>query len=304
MLAGIFNRIPGKTKKTMTETIENDQLRVEIAHAGAELSSLFHKQQQKEYLWQGSSDWWPRRAPVLFPVVGKLNDNNYRSGGKTYSLPQHGFARDLAFSVQQQEKERIVFALQSGESTRVIYPFEFELRITYELKGPALFVSYDVMNPSNGIIYFSIGAHPGFNCPLNADEQFSDYYLEFEKTETLDRQLLDGGVFNGATERVMTGTNILPLEEALFKKDAIVFKNMTSESMTLKSKRSDYSLKFSFRDFPYFGIWTKPGAPFICLEPWCGIADNKSFDGDLQNKEGIVALQLGEQFVRSWSVTI
>ncbi|MCW3103319.1 MAG: putative lacX protein [Bacteroidetes bacterium] len=289
----------------MKETIENDRLRVEIAHAGAELSSIFHKQQQKEYLWQGSSDWWPRRAPVLFPVVGKLNDNTYRISGKVYSLPQHGFARDMVFSVEQQEKkQKIVFVLRSGESTLGNYPFEFELGITYELQGTSLSVSYEVTNPAKEVLYFSIGAHPGFNCPLNADEQFSDYYLEFEKKETLDRQLLDGGVFNGETERVMTDTNILPLEEALFKKDAIVFKNMSSESMTLKSRRSDHSLKFSFRDFPYFGIWTKPGAPFICLEPWCGIADNKSFDGDLQNKEGIVALQPEEHFIRFWSVTL
>ncbi|MCW3072073.1 MAG: LacX-related protein [Bacteroidetes bacterium] len=288
----------------MKETIENEILRVEIAHAGAELSSVFHKQQQQEYLWQGSSEWWPRKAPVLFPIVGKLNDNAYRLDGQTYSLPQHGFARDMVFSVQQQEKEKLVFSLCSGEGTLANYPFEFELLITYELKGSELSVSYEIKNPAKEILYFSIGAHPGFNCPLHAAEQFSDYYLEFEKAETLDRLLLDGGVFNGMTERVMTDTNILPLEEALFKKDAIVFKNMRSEYMILKSRRSDHSLKFSFRDFPYFGIWTKPGAPFICLEPWCGIADNKSFDGDLTKKEGIVALQPNEHFIRSWSVTL
>jgi galactose mutarotase-like enzyme len=288
----------------MKETIENDQLHVTIAHAGAELSSIVHKAKQQEYLWQGSEDWWPRRSPVLFPIVGKLNNNAYRVNGKDYSLPQHGFARDMAFSVKEKENERIVFALNSNDETLAKYPFEFELLISYALSGSNLSVTYDVRNSGKNEMHFSIGAHPGFKCPLTAQEHFSDYYLEFEKAETLERHLLDGGGFNGLTERVMTDTNILPLEEALFNKDAIVFKNMNSEFMYLKSKASDYSLKFSFRDFPYFGIWTKPGAPFICLEPWCGIADNKGFTGEIKNKEGIVALQPAEQFVRSWSVTL
>lgn len=288
----------------MKEKIENEYISVGISHAGAELNSVFHKLQQKEYLWQGSDAWWPRKAPVLFPVVGKLNNNSFSLNGKSFSLPQHGFARDETFSVLEQKSDMILFILRSDEQSLTRYPFPFELLIRYELNARTLNVTYEVRNTGTETMYFSIGAHPGFNCPLNADERFSDYYLEFEKEETLERHLLTEGTFNGATERVMSNAKILPLDEELFRKDAIVFKNMKSERICLKSKRSDYSLEFAFKDFPYFGIWTKPGAPFICLEPWCGIADNMNFKGGLKDKEGIVSLAPATDFIRSWSVKI
>lgn len=288
----------------MKEKIENRLLSVEVSHAGAELSSIFHKLQQKEYLWQGDNAWWPRKAPVLFPVVGKLNNNSFQVNGESFSLPQHGFARDETFALLERSTDRLLFILRSTEKILRNYPFEFELLIGYELNEARLNVTYEVKNTGKDPMYFSIGAHPGFNCPLNATERFSDYYLEFEKEETLERHLLTEGTFNGKTERVMNGSKILTLEEELFKKDAIVFKNMNSERIFLRSKKSDYSLEFAFKDFPFFGIWTKPGAPFICLEPWCGIADNMNFKGELKDKEGIVSLAAGDHFKRSWSVGV
>lgn len=288
----------------MKEKIENNLLSIEVDHSGAELWSVFDKTAQKEYLWSGNGAWWSRRAPVLFPIVGKLNGNTYTFKGQKYDLPQHGFARDLEFLLIEKNKNRLVFALHSNKSTLSIFPFEFELQISYELVANKLIVTYEVKNTGTQDMYFSIGAHPGFNCPLNPDETFSDYFLEFEKQETFDRHLLDEGLFNGKTERLMTAEKILELKEELFQKDAIVFKDIRSSFVTLRSHNSSTSLKIECKDFPYFGIWTKPGAPFICLEPWCGMADNKGFKGELQEKEGIVCLGAKKNFMRSFSMEI
>ncbi|RYD83430.1 MAG: aldose 1-epimerase family protein [Sphingobacteriales bacterium] len=288
----------------MFERIENEYLKVEISPLGAELKSIFHKQKYQEYLWQGDSTWWPRNAPVLFPIVGKLNNNSYKVDGKKYSLPQHGFARDMEFSVFEKAADSIVFELRSNEETLAKFPYTFSLKITYRLEENRLFTNYKVKNLSLEEMYFSIGAHPGFICPMYENETLEDYYLEFEKKETLQRHLLDNGLFNGESEIIMTDTSILSLHPKLFEKDAIVFKNMDSKCMILKSKKSDYRLEFSFEGFPYFGIWQKPGAPFICLEPWCGIADNKGFDGSFSEKEGIVKLAGNEVFKRGFSIEV
>ncbi|MDQ3046368.1 MAG: aldose 1-epimerase family protein [Bacteroidota bacterium] len=288
----------------MTEILTNDHLQIKINAAGAELQSFWHKQKKKEYLWQGNPESWPRRAPVLFPIVGKLNNNSYTYKETSFSLPQHGFARDKNFRVEHQSGSMITFLLSSDDETLTNYPFPFELRIVYELKEKSLFVQYIIRNTGKEEMLFSIGAHPGFICPLNEAESFSDYFLEFEKEETLERHLLTEGVFNGKTELVMKSENILPLTEGLFSKDAIVFKNMKSTYMILKSKRSDYLLKFSFPGFPYFGIWKKPGANFICLEPWLGIADNHDHSGELKNKEGILSLAPDLEFKASYSISV
>lgn len=288
----------------MIEIIESEFIKAAIDTAGAELKSIHHKQKNKEYLWQGSADFWPRRAPVLFPIVGKLNGNSYLSGSKKYSLPQHGFARDRSFSVEKKSKSRITFILNSDSESLKTYPFDFELRITYELHNNTLKVMYDLINVNEGEMYFSIGAHPGFNCPVNAGEKFSDYYIEFEKEETAGRCLLDEGVFNGKTEPLLKSSKFLDLNYELFRKDAVVFKNLRSNYLFLKSKTSGYELKFEFEGFPYFGIWTKDNAPFICLEPWCGLADNNDFTGELKDKEGIISLAKSEHFNRSYMITI
>ncbi|MCE3279072.1 MAG: Aldose 1-epimerase [Bacteroidetes bacterium] len=288
----------------MTEKIGNDLLNIEVSVSGAELSSIYHIPSKKQYLWQGGEKWWPRRAPVLFPVVGKLKDNTFQVNGEKYNLGQHGFARDKDFSLIERNNNKLVFSLSSDESTLKVYPFHFELLIIYEIRSNCLQITYQVKNKDQKEIFFSIGAHPGFNCPVNKDELFSDYYLEFEETESLDRHLLEGGLFTGLTEPVMIDSNRIDLSYELFAKDAIVFKNMKSTSIYLKSKKNKHSLKFNFSDFPYFGIWTKPGAPFICLEPWCGIADNQYFEGELKDKEGIIGLDTGSSFLRSYLVEV
>ncbi len=283
-------------------TLENEKLHISIATAGAELASIFSKEKQEEFLWQGSSEWWPRRAPVLFPIVGRLNQNSLRYHGQMYSLPQHGFARDNEFAVEAQSQNAITFQLSSTEGLRAKFPFDFQLRITYTLIDSTLEIQYEVKNPASKAMYFSIGAHPGF--ALAPGESLSDYYIEFEKIETLDRHLLEEGLFSGKTERVVTASRTMDLNDEMMKKDAVVFKDMKSTTLWLKSRRSNYNLEFHSPGFPYFGIWAKPGARFVCLEPWCGMADNKGFDGDIKDKEGIVELGGSKVFIRKFTVTV
>jgi len=284
----------------MTTLLENDHLSIGVSSAGAELTSIFNKKRQQEFLWQGHAQWWPRRAPVLFPIVGKLNQNSYRVHGTTFTLPQHGFARDSEFAWRDSSTDSVSLELKSGDETRARFPFDFSLMISYHLHGGTLTTQYTIRNTGSSLLPFSIGAHPGF--AFSAGETLSDYYIEFEKPEKLSRHLIQDGVFTGETEPVLDG-KILPISDDLMKKDAIVFKDMKSDTLVLKSRISDYCLKFHAAEFPYFGIWAKPGGPFVCLEPWCGLADNQDFRGDLSEKEGINILQPGETFVRGYAVT-
>jgi galactose mutarotase-like enzyme len=286
----------------MNHKIENEFFRVEVNSSGAELMSVFSKTVNKELLWQGDKQWWPRKAPVLFPIVGKLKNDTYSFNGNQYQLAQHGFARDKNFTLIGSDEQKLIYALESDNDTLQKYPFRFRLILTYELKERSLITHYKVENHDKQPMYFSIGAHPGFICPLYTDQTLNDYYLEFEHKEQLERYLLENGCLNGQTESIGTDTRILELNEDQFAKDAIVLKNLQSQSLVLRNKKNSYSLKMTFKDFPYFGIWKKPGSPFLCLEPWCGIADNTGHKGEITNKEGINRLLAGEKFERSFSI--
>ena len=281
----------------MIHTLENDQLRVQIKRRGAELSSLQAKQTGLEYLWQADPAVWGRHAPVLFPTVGKLRNDHYAWNGQSFSLPQHGFARDRDFEMVDQTPDRIVLRLQADATSRRVYPFDFELRITHALRGNRVDVGYEVINPGAGELPFCIGAHPGFVCPLAKDEVFEDYFLEFDQSETLDRYLIEGGFFNGKTEPLLRDSRIIPLQRSLFEQDAIVVKKFRSSSLTLKSRKSTPSVKVEFAGFPYLGIWTKQApAPFICIEPWYGLADRTDASGRLSDKEGLQMVPAGGRF--------
>jgi galactose mutarotase-like enzyme len=289
----------------MLHHLQNDYYQVTVKEAGAELSSFRSLRDQLEYIWQADPAVWPRHAPVLFPVVGKLPEGKYRYQGQTYALPQHGFARDAHFDLIHQTNHSLTFALASSPKTLALYPFAFRLEISYSLQDNSLETSYRVMNPGNANLYFSIGAHPAFNCPLLPEEEFEDYYLVFEQPENLNRYLLDQGLQNGRTQAVLQGEQQLPLRYELFEQDALVFKNMASQKITLKTAKHVHGLDFEFKDFPYFGIWTKgPGAPFVCLEPWHGIASRVGDSGELTEKEGIRLLEAGDSFYCSYTITV
>ncbi|MDB5261142.1 MAG: aldose 1-epimerase family protein [Adhaeribacter sp.] len=289
----------------MMHYLENENSSVAIKTSGAELSSFLNKQENLEYIWQADPQVWPRHAPVLFPVVGKLPAGKYNYGGKTYELPQHGFARDLDFKLISQENNQLIFELIDSEKTQAVYPFAFRLLIIYRLAENALEITYTVENPAAGDLYFSIGAHPAFRVPLFPGESFTDYYLEFEKPETQNHHLLEQGLLNGKSEPLLKNQTRLPLSYDLFMQDALVFKKVASEKIQIKTPRHQHGISFEFKGFPFFGIWTKePEAAFICLEPWHGIASTVGDTGELALKEGIINLPPGEQFSCSYIIRI
>lgn len=283
-------------------SIENKYLIAEVNPDGAELKSLKNKETGIEYIWQADPLFWNRSAPLLFPIVGEVTDNVLKVEGKDYSLGRHGFLRDMRLEIETINETEVEYYLDSNSETLEKYPYNFLFKVKYELKEKQLITTFTIENSDEKDIHFSVGAHPAFNLPSGNIE---DYYIEFEQEETLNRHLLKDNIFSGETEVVITGSNQLPLNTALFDKDAIVFKNMQSKSLTLKSRIDDYALKMDFEGFLYFGIWTKPNCEkFVCLEPWCGLADNSNFSGEFKNKEGINSLVPNEVFRRSFIVEV
>jgi galactose mutarotase-like enzyme len=281
-------------------TLENEYLKATINLHGAELSSLFSKASETEYLWNGDATFWPRQSPVLFPIVGGLIDDTFNYKGKSYQLPKHGFARDVSFELEEASAERASFTLKSNEESLGYYPFEFLLRIIYTLEGSKIAVGYEVENPASETLYFSIGAHPAFNVPLK-EGTYEDYYLEFEKEETVQQLILTGNIVTGSSP-FFDQQKTLPLKASLFYDDALIFEDLNSTKISLKNKKSTQGLTFDFKGFPYMGIWAARDAPFVCIEPWCGIADFEGHNQKLEDKQGIMALSAGDKWKNGWSV--
>jgi len=283
--------------------LKNDFLEIEIDAKGAEVKKIVHRQFKLNYLWNGDPAYWNRSSPVLFPIVGKVKDNTYTYDNTSYHLTQHGFARDTVFTLERATEEEAVFFISSTVETQTVYPFPFRLYIIYTLSKATLNVAYEVMNDGTKDMLFSIGAHPGFNCPLESGLAFEDYQLVFERKEQAPRLLVGSNGISRRTEKVFAqDSQVIPLTYDLFgAKDAIIFKDLHSSYMTLMSEKSVHGLRFSFEGFPYMGIWTKPG-PFLCIEPWYGIADFEDADGKLENKEGIVRLGAAKTFKAQYTM--
>jgi galactose mutarotase-like enzyme len=265
---------------------------------GAEMQSLQRLDTGIEYLWQGDPAIWPRRAPWLFPIVGRLRGDRYTWRGTTYRLPQHGFARDRVFRVGSTRPESATLVLTDSDATRAAFPFAFELAISYRLETDSLVVLGEVTNPGPEVLPFSFGGHPGFRCPLATGESMADYEVSFEHHESSARWLVEDGLIGPTREAALNGQRELSLAEGLFTRGALVFKDLRSETARLHSRRADHGVELTFPGFPYFGIWSKPPGPFVCLEPWCGIADPVGASGRLEDKEGIIFLPPGRKFAR------
>lgn len=289
----------------MIYQIHNNILAVAVTTKGAELQSIISKDTGIDYMWSGDPAFWGKKSPVLFPIVGGLKNNQYRHNGNTYTLGRHGFARDMEFTVTEQLKESISFTLADSEETLKNYPFHFNFSVTYTLQENIVQVTYTVKNTGNEALLFSVGGHPAFGVPLADDTAYADYYLQFSHTETAGRwPLSPSGQIEDYTTPLLNHTNKLPLTKQLFYEDALVFKHLNSDSITIKSDATTYGLTVRFNEFPYIGIWAAKDADFVCIEPWCGIADSVNASGELAEKEGINRLNPGELFVRTWSVEL
>ena len=276
-------------------TLENDLLRATFRNEGAELTGLTYLPQDRQYLWWGDPAVWARHAPLLFPIVGRLRDNRYRYDGQTYTLPQHGFARDQRFELTDHTSDQLTFELVSDPTTRANYPFAFVLRVTYRLAGSRLRVGYEVKNTDPDPLWFSIGGHPAF--ALKPGETLADYRLAFQRRETARRYLLTDGLFDGRTAPVLTDADVLPLDERTFAEDALVFKNLDSEWVALCNRAGDHRVALHFAGFPFLGVWSRSAtAGFVCLEPWHGLSDHQQAGGELTEKEGIRTLAAGQVF--------
>ena len=284
-------------------TISNSQLEVQVAAKGAELQSIIHKQNGLEYLWSGDAAYWGKKSPVLFPVVGGLRNNQYQYNGKTYELGRHGFARDLEFEVTHQAADTIVFTLYSSTEILSKYPFHFQFSVQYTLYHNQLAVEYIVENLGHEQLWFSVGGHPAFKLPLVGGTSFSDYYLSFNHTENSGRWPLSAeGLIEKASLPFLKNTRQLPLQKSLFYEDAIVFKDLQSDAISIQSNVTKHGLTVHFPGFPFMGIWSTKDADFVCIEPWLGIADSVDASGKLEEKEGIHSLDAHQSFRKGWSV--
>ena len=282
----------------MTTTISNSNLTAIINHLGAELISLRTKE-NKEYIWEGNPEFWGKHSPILFPIVGTLKNNSYLFNGVEYHLSRHGFARDMKFELIEIKDSSATFSIQNSKETLKIYPFEFELHIIYTIEGNSLDVQYKILNKSKTQMPFSIGAHPAF--ALSGG--FESYSIAFEQEETLEYYLLENDLVSNTTKKLEADSKRIPLNYELFDNDALIFKSIKSNSLTLL-ENSKPMIKVYFEDFPNLGIWTKKNAPFLCIEPWFGYSDTEESSGTIFEKEGIQILEVNETFNSKFSIVI
>lgn len=284
--------------------IESNDLIIESKNSGAELTRIYSKKYNKEILWNGDSSFWGRHSPILFPIVGRLKDNETYIEDKLYNMSQHGFARDMEFEVIDETNSSIIYKLQSNEESKKFYPYEFELLIKYTLEENKLNVKWEVKNIDSREIYFSIGAHPAFN--ISSREELSNYYIEFKCKDNVNQISLEGPYYNEIIS--ISNLETLELNPKSFEKDAIIFTNI--DELSIKNKKEDNYIKVSFEDFPLVGIWSpyykdeNLTAPFICIEPWHGLADSVNSDKIYKNKKFIKKLNIGEIFITDYTIEI
>lgn len=290
----------------MLITIENDFLSLTVDTLGAQMMSI-RSADGCEYLWQGDPEFWADRSPTLFPFIGRLMDKSYTFHGKPYTMGIHGFAAEAEFSPDEQTETKLVLSLSSSIATLVLYPFDFTLEITYELKGSSIVVASRVRNQSGETMPFSLGGHPGFRVPLDDGEKFEDYYLEFSESCRPDRILFttDILVSSQTAPQPLEGGRVLPLTHGLFDEDAIILKNMARE-VCLKSHVSRRSVTVSYPDMAYVGFWHWPrkDAPYVCIEPWTSLPGRDGVAEEITCRSDMIHLAPGRTYENIWTITI
>lgn len=272
--------------------LSNGVIEATINTLGAELTHLVNLATGFDHMWTGDAKFWTGRSPVLFPIIGSLSDGTINVDGKKYSMGNHGFARKSEFECIAQDDLSAVFRLTATDATRAQFPFEFSLVLTYKLIGTAVSISYDVQNMDRTVMPFQLGTHAAFLCPMGNTDSLSQWYLEFEKKEVLSRiGLQDNLLVLDDVTPVMDNTEILPLTAKQFYEGAIVFKEVESSHITLRSDKTPESITVSFSNLPDLGIWQPKDAPFLCIEPWQGHGDPLGFNGELKDKMAVILLE-------------
>lgn len=286
----------------MRITVENELICATVETFGAELKSLKHRRSGLEYLWQGDPAVWSDSAPFLFPVVARQLDDRYNLDGKTYTMPMHGFAKDREFEVLGKSHSSVTLALTEDEETLGWYPFRFRLTTSFSLLDSHLVVTHHVENLTNRYMPFSIGEHPGFRVPMLEGEKLGDFYLDFSHEESAPRWYLDDEIIIGSEPGI--NGKLLPITLTLFDRGALIFKHLQSDTVTLRSRNHSHTVTVDLRGWDYLGIWAKPAANYVCIEPWNGLASSKDASYDIWEKEGIRRLAPGtaESFTMDISI--
>ena len=293
-------------------SISSNSLTASIDTMGAQLMSL--RKGESEYLWQGDSNWWPRRAPILFPIVGVLKDSKAESAEGTISLARHGLARLNQFEVVEQSTSSVTLQLKSTEETRKAYPYDFELKLIFSVAGDTLTQTYEVTNPANVVLPFTLGAHPAFNIPIPGVEAASldQYHLLFTRSWTsYGPSITDEGLCDYTTpQKLIVNSDTLPLSwELIDREKTITLEDVPDRRITLatnvEASSEAHGIQMDFEGFDYLGIWSAaPGCPFVALEPWCGIADTVDCDGIFEHKPGIMCLEPEQSITKTLSVKV
>ena len=290
---------------TTSDTIHrfnNDRLAVAVSADGAELTSL-RSAVAGEMLWQAGPEW-PRHAPVLFPIVGRLQDDTLRHDGQAFRMTQHGFARDRRFEWIERNAEGCRLLLCDDADTRAMYPFRFALEVGYRLDGDRVAVEYRLHNPGDTVLPASLGAHPAFRWPLVEGARKQAHRLLFARDEPAPIRRVDGGLLRARAEPSPIQDRILPLDEHLFADDAVILEHPASDSVRFEVPGNHPALVVAWHGMTQLGIWSKPGAAFLCIEPWCGLASPAGYDGAFANKPHLMHLQPGAEARLGWSVAV
>ena len=284
-------------------TIQNNIYSASINPEGAELKSFLNKKTNEEFIWQADPSIWGKSAPILFPITGLLKNDKLTIHQKEYLTPKHGFAREQLFRVVDKKSDAVIFELTENKETVEVYPFRFTLSVEFKLHGSQLEVNYTLKNSDEKTLLFSIGSHPAFALDLNSFS-LSDYWIEFSEPETLDLYGLENNFFTKKQTRFLDHSQVIALNEKTFDDDALMFKNIQSQFITIRRKNSDWFLEVDRRDVPHLGLWAKPNAPFVCIEPWMSYNDASDSDGSLENKPGIKRLNPGTIFYSGYTIRV
>ena len=279
----------------MIHYIENENLIVGVKEFGCEINSIKSKKTGYEFMWQGNPDIWGGQAPILFPIVGRLIDDKYTLDGTEYEMPKHGFVRKMPWTFIGAEGNSMSFRLSATAETKAMYPYEFDLTVTYTLEGNSLVVSHDIANKNDSVMYFSIGAHPAFNCAIGD-------VLTFDESETVYTEKIDLVKSLRLPEKfpVLKNEKDIVITNDIFKEDALILSDIKSENITLNISEGNRKIIFNLGGAPYLGIWAKPGAPYVCIEPWYGVNDSQEKKDDISLKDAINAIKSGDTFNFTW----